>query len=589
MTPYSHKALVGHPFRTLLRYLAPYWKECLLGAALSAVFVVVGLITPFVIKTVVNRFQTGGVTVALLFKCFAILISIAAASGVALFWERVLLINASRKAEFDLRNDYFRHVQSLSRDFFHRTQTGDLMARATNDLNYVRMFIGPGIMGTINMIRIPLTLAVMGYLSLKLTMLSLMPLPLITLIMYTFIMYMHHQSEKVQKQYGVVNSRVQENLAGARVVQAYGISDREINAFQEESERYFQHNMKLSYVMAMLWPVIGMIAGLMILFIIWRGGIMVINGDLSLDVFMSFVVAAMLLVWPLVELGWIMSLYQRGLAGMNRINEIFAETPSIRDSENVRRDFAISRGAIQFENVSFAYNDKAVLCNISLTVPAGRTVAIVGPTGSGKSTLVSLLTREYDPTEGRVLIDGVDLREIPLKVLRAAIGYVPQDSFLFSESIRTNIALGRPDASQDEIDYACRVAQFSETVAGLPEGYDTLLGERGINLSGGQKQRLTIARAVICDPRILILDDALSSVDTHTEEQILKGLKTVMSQRTSIIISHRISAIRDADLILVIDEGRIAEQGTHETLLSMNGLYASLYERQLLEEELEGE
>jgi ATP-binding cassette subfamily B protein len=316
---------------------------------------------------------------------------------------------------------------------------------------------------------------------------------------------------------------------------------------------------------------------------------MVINGTLRLEDLTGFVVCMLLLVWPLAEFGWILSLYQRGSVGMNRMNEIFAEVPAVRDDENTVADFKVSRGAITFDHVSFSYRDKQhpALDDVTFDIEPGQTVAIVGPTGSGKTTLVSLLTREYDAIGGSVLIDGMDVRRIPLTAVRGSIGYVLQDTFLFSDSIRANITFGRPDATDDEIGRASEVAQFAETVAALPEGYDTLLGERGVNLSGGQKQRLAIARAVVRDPRILILDDALSSVDTHTEQLILSRMKKVMATRTSMVISHRISTVQDSDVILVMDQGRIVERGTHDTLLALGGLYAGLYERQLLEQELE--
>jgi ATP-binding cassette subfamily B protein len=582
-----HKAVIARPFKTILRYNAPYWREYAIGALLSAVFVVVGLAMPLVIRGVVGRFEDNTMALGHLWRYFWGLLAVAVGTGLARFWERKLIIGASRKSEYDFRNDFFRHVQLLSQDFFNRTQTGDLMARATNDLNYVRMFVGPGIMGTVDMIRVPLTLGLMFYLSTRLTLLALLPLPLVSVLVYAIVMYMHRQSQRVQEQYSVVTARVQENLAGARVVQAYGIHDRETAAFEAESRKYMTENIRMASVMSFAFPLIGFVVALMILLVIWRGGLMVIQGTAKLDDLTGFIVCMLLLVWPLAEFGWILTLYQRGAVGMNRINEVFAEIPAIRDDEHTDPEACVTDGAIRFEKVSFAYGDTTVLEDVDFEVMAGQTVAIVGPTGSGKSSIVALLTRQYDAAQGRVLIDGMDVRRIPLSHLRGAMGYVLQDTFLFSDTIRANLTFGSPDAIDTDVAFAAQVAQFTETVEGLPEGYSTLLGERGVNLSGGQKQRLAIARAVVCDPVILILDDALSSVDTHTEERSLSGLHEVTSKRTSIIISHRISAIRGADLILVVESGCIVERGRHDELLERGGLYAALYERQLLEEELE--
>ncbi len=585
------------PLLSIIQYNRRYWREYLIGSLLSAVFVLIGLAMPLVIRAVVRQFENNAMTPRLLTVYFVGLIAVGLVTGVARYWERTLLIGASRKSEYDLRNDLFARIETLSQDFFHRTQTGDIMARATNDLNYVRMFIGPGIMGTIDMMRLPFTLALMIYMSPNLTILSLIPLPLVSLLVYGFVSFMHRQTERVQKQYSVITARTQESLAGARVVQAYGIADREITAFTRESEVYMRENMRLSYVMSLAWPLIGLTIALMIVLVVWRGGAMTIDGALKLEDLTGFVVCMLILIWPLAEFGWILTLYQRGAVGMRRISEILDEKPSIYDTDDTERSFVVSGGCVRFENVSFDYHHTKegsaavepvrVLRDISFEVPAGRTAAIVGPTGSGKSSIISLITREYDPTSGRITIDGCDLRRIPLRELRDAIGFVPQDTFLFSDTIRANVTFGASEASQERIDNACDIAQFTETIEGMPERYETLLGERGVNLSGGQKQRLAIARAVIREPRILLLDDALSSVDTQTEERILQRLKVVMAARTSIIISHRISTIRHADAIFVISDGRIEDRGSHDELVARGGLYADMYQRQLLEEELE--
>ena len=562
---------------------------------------------PLVIGHTVTLFETGRMTYPFLLVLFAVLIAIAVGSGVARFFQRMLMIGASRHFQYKLQNDYFRHVQRLSQDFFNRTKTGDIMARATNDLNHIRAFIGPGIMGTVDLVRVPITLAVMIYLSPYLTMLGLIPLPLMSLIVYAFVMYMHRQSKRVHEQFSAVTSRAQENLAGARVVRAYAIADREVRDFTKESHLYMREGLKLASVSALMWPLVEMLLSAIIVLVLWQGGRMVIyeipttrpvweagtvvwrEVPLSLGDFSAFIMCLVMLAFPLTQFGWVLSLYQRGAVSMNRILEIMTERPTVKDAPDVRSDIASIEGAIRFENVTFGYGSTPVLLDITFDAQPGETIAIVGPTGSGKSTIVNLMLREYDPDHGAVYIDDVDIRKIPLSVLRNEIGYVPQDTFLFSDTIRENLCFGRPGATDKELDAACEVAQLMDTIRELPDGYDTLLGERGLNLSGGQKQRLTIARAVVRDPSILILDDALSSVDTHTEEAILSRLRQVMATRTSVIIAHRISTVKHADQILVVRDGAIVEQGTHDELLLLNGLYADMHQRQLLEEQLEDE
>lgn len=575
------------PFRALLAFNRPYARDYIFGGGVGLFFISLDLCMPLVVRAVVQRFESREISYRFLLLSFALLLIIPVLSGIARYLQRMLIITASRKFEYDLRNTYYRKIQRLSQRFFHQVRTGDIMARATNDLNYVRMFVGPGVMNTVNMIRLPFTLGTMAYLSPRLTGIALIPLPFISLLVYSFVMYMHRQSKRVQEQFSTVTARAQENLAGARVVKAYGIADREVRDFRIESEKYMRESLKLTIIMALAWPLIGATVGLAALIILWTGGSMVIAESLSLADLSAFIVYLMMLSRPLAEFGWVLTLYQRGAVSMTRILEILTRESAIREGEQTDYTMKSIRGAVSFEDVVFAYNGQPVLRDLTLEIPAGQTIAIVGPTGSGKSTLLSLIAREYDPQEGRVTIDGRDIRELPLALLRKNIGCVPQDTFLFSDSVKANLTLGNPEATREDMDWACEIAQFSETLQGMPEGYDTLLGERGVNLSGGQKQRLTIARALICKPRILVLDDALSSVDTHTEEEILHRLKDVMRERTSIIVSHRISTVSHADRIFVLDDGRIVEEGAHEELVARDGLYAAMYRRQLLEEEIE--
>lgn len=587
LSPDRNMAEPGHPFTSLLRYNRPYLREYAAGMVLSLLHVSVGLATPVVVRAVVAAFERRAVTLTALLFYVGGMIALFVVAGIGRYYQRTLMINASRKFEYDLRNDLFLHVLRMSRRFFNRTPTGDIMARATNDINSVRDFIGPGVMYTVDMLRVPVSLGMMLYLSAHLTLVALIPLPFLSVLVYFVVRYMHHQSNIVQEQFSRVTARVQENLAGARVVKAYGIGDREVEQFRRDSARYMRDNLRLSVVMSFAWPLVGLLLGGAVLLILWRGGAMVIAGDLAVADLTAFLVCLVMLALPLAQFGWVLTLYQRGAVGMNRIVEILSVAPDIADGPETDPETRITRGAIRFEGVSLSHGVAEVLHDLTFEVEAGENIAIVGPTGSGKSSIVALISREYDPSAGRILIDGCDLRAIPVGELRGAVGCVPQDTFIFSESVRANVLLGRPDASEEELRRACEVAQFSADVARMQAGFDTLLGERGVNLSGGQKQRLALARAILPDPLILLLDDALSSVDTQTEESILDGLRRVMATRTSILISHRVSTVRHAHRILVIEDGRLVEQGTHDALLARGGLYARMYERQLLERALE--
>jgi ATP-binding cassette subfamily B protein len=582
-----HKALPGRPFRSLLRYNRPYLRDYVAGGLLASVHALVALAMPLVVQGIVGQFEAGSMTGLLLGLYVGGLVAVSLVAGVARYFQRTLMINASRKFEYDLRNDYFRHVQSLSRGFFNRTPTGDIMARATNDVSYVRDLVGPGIMYSIDMLRVPVSLGLMLYLSTRLTLIALIPLPFLSLVVYALVRFLNRWSRIVQEQFSTLTARVQENLAGARVVKAHGIADTEIRDFRQVSEKYMRDNLWLAAVSSFAWPLVGVLMGAAVLLIVWQGGAMVIRGALSLADMTAFLVCLIMLVLPLAQFGWVLTLYQRGMVAMNRISDILNVEPDIRDGEGAAQPGTPIAGEVVFEDVSFAYDGRPVLRGASFTIPAGTSAAIVGATGCGKSTVVSLLTREYDPDSGNVRVDGQDLRSLPLRVLREAVGCAPQDTFVFSDTIRGNLALARAGATDEEVRRACDIAQFNADVEEMPLGFDTLLGERGINLSGGQKQRLAIARAVLRDPRILVLDDALSSVDTNTEERILSGLRAFMAARTSILISHRVSTVRHADQILVLDDGAVAERGTHDELVARGGIYSGMHRRQLLEEALE--
>ncbi len=580
------------PFREqiapLLPYVGRHRKGIWLGVGAMLAENALGAAFPLVLAKTIDTVLTG-TTLNVLLLFAGSLLAIQALKSVLLYYKRWILIMISRDIEYDLRQNLYEHLQRQSARFYSEWRVGDLMSRATNDLNAVRMMAGPAFMYVTNAVAaFAFAIAAMLYLDWPLTLMLLIPVPIVAFIVSYFGRKIHHRFERIQSKLADLTAQVQENIAGARLVRAFTQEEAEQERFAETNREFIRRNRSLIKVQAMFWPTLEALVMVAFLFVLILGGRAVLAERISVGGFLAFMQYMFILTWPMIALGWVVNIIERGLASLERLNVLLAAEPEVKDRPQPNAPTDI-RGEIEFRNLSFRYNGTPILSDINLRIAAGETLAIVGPTASGKTTLTNLIGRLYDPPESSLLIDGRPVTDYRLETLRQSIGYVPQESFLFSDTLRGNIALGRPEASDDEIAEAASVAGLSDDISDFPLGYATRVGERGITLSGGQKQRTAIARAVLRDPKILILDDALSSVDTVTEERILRHLKEVMSDRTSIIISHRVSTVKHADQIVVLHEGRIVEQGTHDELLSRQGYYNELYEKQLLEEELERE
>ncbi|HEY8197540.1 MAG TPA: ABC transporter ATP-binding protein [Gemmatimonadales bacterium] len=581
-----------HELRSLLPYLKPYRRAFLAGLTLVVIsnfFVTLG---PRFLQHGIDALRDGGgfheVRIAV-----ALLLLVALAGGLARYGMRELLNSGSRRVETDLRDQLYEHLQRMSAEFYDRYPTGDVMARTTNDLLAVRMVAGPALMYLVDTtIRALLIAPAMVAISARLTLLALVPLLGLPVAMVSLGRVMHRRSQDIQAQFSELTSHAHENLSGVRVVRSYRQERAEIAHFRALNDTYLFRNLGLARVQGAFFPLLTLLGGLSGLVILYAGSKLVMGGAVSVGQFVAFGVYLAMLVWPMIALGWAFNLVQRGAASMGRINQLFREQPVIT-SPPIPTALPPAKGSrsVEFRDVWFSYPGARergwVLQDISFRVEPGSSLAIVGATGSGKSSLVDLIVRTYDPDRGTVLIDGVDLRQLSLPDLRRAVGFVPQETFLFGETLRRNILLGAPDDGR--LERVAEIAQLTEALPALPDGYDTMLGERGINLSGGQKQRAAIARALAQDPPVFVLDDALSAVDAHTEARILAGLRDALVGRTSIIVSHRLAAVRDADWILVLDGGRIVEQGTHAELLAAGGRYWELLRRQQMEEELEEE
>lgn len=577
----------------LFPYMRRYRRSFLWGGVSVVLSNAIWIFFPQVIRVAIDDLNQG-VTLRKVWLYAGLLVAVSVAKAIFLFLTRWIIIGISREIEFDMRNDLFRQLEKQPAAYYQQHRTGDIMARMTNDLNAVRQLLGPAIMYSANTVLFSVG-AIFFLLKISpfLTLVALVPLPLASILVQAMGRKIHERFERIQAMFSDISAQAQENFSGARLVRAFAQEEAQIAAFEKSNREYIRRALKLVQLMGMLWPTLEFILGLAMAITLLVGGHEVLSHRITVGDFVAFTTYMLMLTWPVIALGWVVNLFQRGTASVVRIDELLKAEPSIDDRDadaSIPADLKL-RGEIELYNLSFSYDNGGehpveVLHNLSLKVPAGSSLALVGPTGAGKSTLVNLIARVYDCRPGSILIDGRPVREYPLDTLRANIGFVPQETFLFSESIRQNIAFGTPNATEEEVLRAAESAHIRKEFEEFPRGFETLVGERGLTLSGGQKQRSALARAILRNPRILVLDDSLASVDTYTEERILEELRRVMQGRTTILISHRISTVRHADQIAVLADGRIVELGTHDELLTKNGHYASLFQKQLLEEEL---
>lgn len=574
---------------TLKKYFLRYKWKIFFGIVFILLSNAGTVYVPIIIKDSINELHS-----SLNYETitnYALLIVVASLfSGIFRFMIRQTIIVVSREIEYDLRGDFWSHIQQLPLRYFQNNSTGNIMAHATNDINAVRMFIGPAVMYSIDtLIRLIIVVVIMFTISPMVTIYALLPLPLLSFLVYFVGKKIHERFTRIQEKFSELTTKAQENFSGIRVIKSYVREENEIESFKVLSKDYLHKNMHLVKLQALFQPILFLVTGLSVIVVMWSGGVRVIEKELLLGDITALIIYLGILTWPMIAFGWVINIIQQAEASMKRLNKIFHEPYEIEDSTLTDSSLTSVKGNIEFKNVTFRYNDNSpiILDTIDLSIPEGTTLAIMGHTGSGKTSFINLISRLYDVTDGEILIDGKPVKHFPLSVLRKNIGFVQQETFLFSDSIMNNLGYGLSEVNSEKIINAAKIAQFDKDVKDFPNQYETIIGERGITLSGGQKQRATLTRALAIDPKILILDDSFSAVDTNTEEEILSNLKSFMKGRTSIIISHRVSTVKDADKIVVLDKGKIAESGTHARLIELNGIYADIYYKQLLEKELE--